>query len=353
MLNSANDAATAIAIAVGGSVEGFARMMNERARELGLGDTNFTNPYTSAYDLFLITKYAWETYPVFREIVNMREHLFPPNGKPSSPLTVQNTNRLLVNTSPYFYEFASGVKTGSLPYLYCFEKQDFETGVFGLVSTASRSGYTYLVVTLGAPFRGAANRAEAEGYTYNDHLDLYRWAFTALEYKNVLSVNDILKQVTVLNGADADRVQLQPASSFDYLLPRNLDRSAVLKEVTVFNEEVEAPITKGEILGYVELKLGNELLATINLVALNDVPKSVEARVWDRVDRFMFGTIRNVTDEHGNTVLDEDGEIVTERGIPWGIIFILTIVMLAGFIVVLRIINKQRAKARKAARRKW
>jgi D-alanyl-D-alanine carboxypeptidase len=181
-------------------------------------------------------------------------------------------------------------------------------------------------VTLSAPFY------QEDGVTrtwavYDDHLRLFRWAFSSLKYQAVLSMNDVLRQVTVLNGQDADRVQLQPAKDFNFLLPADLDRSAILRNVTVFDEEVEAPIEKGEILGFVELVLADEVLQRIDLIAAVDVEKSFTARVE-----------RNVT-EIFNAAWFQAGAAV--------------VAALALFIVILRIINKRRNDARKKNNRRW
>ena len=99
MLRSGNDAAVQIAMHLGGSIEGFAKMMNEKAQELGLKNTNFVTPhglddpnhYTTAYELALLTDYAL-TIEEFAKIVNTKTATICING---SPKTINNTNELL------------------------------------------------------------------------------------------------------------------------------------------------------------------------------------------------------------------------------------------------------------------
>jgi D-alanyl-D-alanine carboxypeptidase (penicillin-binding protein 5/6) len=127
MLHSACDAANILAHNVGSmsggeGIPAFIRMMNDKARELGTVNTNFTNPhglyeaeqFTTAFDLFLITKYVWDKYDVFREIVGTTSYHFPANSNHPGGITLRNTNRLIQNTGEHthFYEFASGVKPG-------------------------------------------------------------------------------------------------------------------------------------------------------------------------------------------------------------------------------------------------
>ncbi len=141
LLESANDAATAIAIAVAGSVESFADKMNERAASLGLTNTHFVNPhgldneehYTTAYELALIARAALEN-PAFRAICATERKVIPLRGEEGARLLL-NHNKLLSS-----YEGCIGVKTG-------YTKR---TGRC-LVSAAEREGVTLIAVTLNAP----------------------------------------------------------------------------------------------------------------------------------------------------------------------------------------------------------
>ena len=141
LLESANDAATAIAIAIAGSVEEFAGLMNDKVKELGLVDTHFVNPhgldseeqYTTAYDLAKITAYALKN-ETFARIVSTKKTTIPLNGSEGVRLLV-NHNRLLRS-----YPGAIGVKTG-------FTRRSGRC----LVSAATRGGLTLVAVTLNAP----------------------------------------------------------------------------------------------------------------------------------------------------------------------------------------------------------
>lgn len=141
LLESANDAATAIAVAVAGSVAEFAELMNRKAAELDLKHSHFVNPhgldhsnhYTTAYELAMITREALEN-PVFRRICSTERKTIPLHGSEGVRLLL-NHNKLLDS-----YEGCIGVKTG-------FTKK---TGRC-LVSAAEREGVTLIAVTLNAP----------------------------------------------------------------------------------------------------------------------------------------------------------------------------------------------------------
>ena len=137
LLRSGNDAATAIAQHIGGSMDGFVEMMNQEAEDLGLTDTHFVNPhgldapdhYSSAYDLMMIAHQALAD-PTFTEIVSTQEYTF--RGR-----RLSNRNELLGN-----YPGADGVKTGTTP----------GAGEC-LVASATRDGHQALVVVLGSEDR--------------------------------------------------------------------------------------------------------------------------------------------------------------------------------------------------------
>ncbi|MGN0789231.1 MAG: D-alanyl-D-alanine carboxypeptidase family protein [Christensenellales bacterium] len=113
MLRSGNDAAVALSIAVGGSVQGFVDMMNAKASELGLKDTHFTNPhglhddnhYTTAYDLAIITAEAMKN-PLFKSIVSAKSYVVEGNYT-HDRYYLGNKNKMLL-----MMEGADGVKTG-------------------------------------------------------------------------------------------------------------------------------------------------------------------------------------------------------------------------------------------------
>ena len=181
MLQSANDAATAIAYEVGGNIEGFAQLMNKKAEELGLKDTHFTNPhglfddehYTTAYDLALITRYALEN-PTFREIVSTQKTIIPLNNGEGSRVLV-NHNKLLRS-----YDGCIGVKTG-------FTKK---TGRC-LVTAAEKEGTTVIAVTLNAP------------NDWNDHKAMLDMGLETLKTYSLAEIEQFNYRVNVVGGQNS------------------------------------------------------------------------------------------------------------------------------------------------------
>ncbi|MBH0229640.1 D-alanyl-D-alanine carboxypeptidase family protein [Halobacillus yeomjeoni] len=156
MLRSGNDSAVAIAEHVGGSVEGFTQLMNEKAAWLGMNDSHFENPhgldgethYSSAYDLALLMAYSMKN-KTFREVTGAEKY-----RSENRDYAWGNKNKLLTR----YYEPTNGGKTG-------FTKKAGRT----LVSSAEKGGMELIAVTLNAPD------------DWNDHMQMYEWGFKNFE----------------------------------------------------------------------------------------------------------------------------------------------------------------------------
>lgn len=167
MVRSGNDAATAIAEHVAGSVEAFVAMMNSRAAELGMTNTNFMNPsgldaaghYSSARDMLVLGRYAM-ALPEFEDLARSRMLVFPdtPGG---SPRSAANTNRILNS-----YHGVIGVKTGETP-----------NAALTYVAAVDRSGRRVFVVVL----RSVGQRGH-----FADATSLFDWAYKDLGINGTL-----------------------------------------------------------------------------------------------------------------------------------------------------------------------
>ncbi len=273
MLASGNDGAAAIAYYVGkGSLETFVQMMNDKAAELGLSNTHFNNPhglhddehYTTASDLYQITKYAL-TLPHFSDITSQTFYTLPATNKSAKSRTVYTTNKMISeNTAdnPYYYQYAKGIKTGS-----------HDQAGYCLVSSAIYDGYTYICVALGAPSVDANGKEIEERGEMIDSKNLYRWAFTTLEQKDILKSTDTVAEVKIDYVWNQDRLLLSPEKDFSTILPSDVDPSSVML-TTHLPEKVEAPVKKGDVIGTATLSYANQELTTINLVAAESMEKS-------------------------------------------------------------------------------
>ncbi len=250
MLRSANDAATAIAIVIGGSVDGFADMMNERAHDMGLKDTHFTNPhgldsdnhYTTAEELGKIATEAIKN-PVFAKIVSTFSTTLSQNGQPDRRVVV-NHNRLLKS-----YDGCIGVKTG-------FTKKCGRC----LVSAASRDGVTLVAVTLNAPD------------DWRDHKMMLDYGFSELES---VKLDGELSGATSVVGGVGNSVAYESNGSVTLTLPK---KRSEIRKVVEMSRFYYAPIKDGDVLGRVVYYDGKNEIASFNIVAKGSVIKPKKKR---------------------------------------------------------------------------
>ncbi len=246
MLASGNDAANVIAYIIGGTVDGFVKLMNQKAKEIGLKNTNFVTPsgldsaehYTTAYDLALLTAYALCNED-FAAAVSTKSATLN-YGNPPYRRTLTNHNKLLK-----LYDDAIGVKTGY-------------TSKSGrcLVSAAERDGMKIIAVTLCDPD------------DWNDHISLLDYGFSSLEKVEILPDEDTYT-VPVISGAKFEtKIEIEPYSAYF------LDDADI--EVTVnLPKFLYAPITAGEKIGNVIYKKSGKVIAENDILAVEDIALAV------------------------------------------------------------------------------
>ncbi len=245
MLGSANDAAAALAIEISGSTEEFASLMNQKARDFGLSDTNFKNPhglddeehYTTAHDLAKIAAEALKNEK-FKEISSCYKKRIESSEK--SRLVV-NHNKLLKS-----YDGCVGVKTG-------YTKKSGRS----LVSAAEREGLTLIAVTIDAP------------NDWSDHTELLDLGFSMLQ-KRALAVSGEYKfTLPVLDGENAFVSVSNKDSLFKIFNKSDADFDVNIK----LNRFFAAPISKGDVLGELIFSKDGKELARLPLTADYDVNK--------------------------------------------------------------------------------
>lgn len=270
MLRSACEAASILAYHVGGeSVSSFVEMMNAKAKALGCENTHFTNPhglfnadqYTTAKDLATIARYAYDL-PRFMDFCGVYTYEMPATNVHGEPRIIAHTNMLMNKNSEYYYEYAKGMKTGTID----------EAGRC-LVSTASKDGFRYLTATLKAPMYDADGNKLEKQLSFVDHKALYEWAFSTFDFVNIISMEEDVMEVKVEQGKDKDFVKLRPSENKYALLPKTLDKDTI-QRIKPEILDLIAPVVKGTELGFMELRLSGETIATVALVTAEDVELS-------------------------------------------------------------------------------
>jgi len=287
MVVSANEACTILAEKVSGTVESFVSSMNAKAQELGCEDTHFMNPhgyhdsqhYTSAWDLYLITKAALE-YPMFMTICDTSAHTVPATNM-SGERQLINTNFLIRSTREYYNPDVHGVKTGS----------HSQAGNC-LVTTARHASMDLLCVILGAE-REQKEDGTWWTYSFGETNRLYDWALGNFSYQTILKEDDAAGEAPVALSA-TDHVTLRPAKAVELLLPKDTDPEELEKTITLNSDPVEAPINEGDVLGTMTVRLDGEEYATVDLLAYTSVEASRLRVLWRDIKNFFSTTAAKV-----------------------------------------------------------
>ena len=265
LLQSANDAAVALAEHVAGSVGAFLDRMNDRAHQLGARDTHFASPnglddrgYSTARDMALLTVEASRN-PPFAEVVPRKAVRIPaPRGKPRH---IQNRNALL-----WLYPDAIGVKTGFTS----------EAG-FCLVGAAEREGLRLAAVILGAPEDA-----------FSDAAALLNYGFETFERRLVIERGERFEALTV----DGQRIPVAADVSLEVLL-RRAHRP---DELVVQEPGLALPLAEGERVGEVIVRDGTTELGRVPLVTLRSVtsPPASERPWWEKAWDAVVGFVRRL-----------------------------------------------------------
>ena len=265
LLESANDTAVALAIAISGSVQEFVMLMNDRARELGAKNPRFENPnglhspghFISAYDLALIAREAMKNQD-FRKIVSTVNYTIPETNKQPERAYIHNTNRLLSDSetkvsvkgvmTPVKYEGVTGVKTGYTP----------QAGGT-LVASAERDGTELIAVVLASTDMGR----------FADCISLLDYGFDNFYTYKAVDSNAKLEDIPVKRGVE----RFTDAMILDdrYItLPREASLSLITTKV-VIDEDLTAPVEAGQIVGRIEIYEGGDMIGEVPVAAVTEV----------------------------------------------------------------------------------
>lgn len=256
LLQSGNDAANSAAIAMCGSSEKFADLMNEKAKQIGMSNSHFMNPsgltqdghYSTCYDMALLTEYALQN-DVFSSICSEKSSVVY-YGNPPYRRVLTNHNKLLST-----YDGVNGVKTG-------FTKAAGRC----LVSSAQRDGIELIVVTLNAPD------------DWNDHAELLDYGFSVCKpIQHNIDIADIAIDVC---GGTASNIK---ASCVGAVILSDSGDSENLVNCELYKEKfLYAPIKKGDVVGYVEVSCNGKKTAKLSLTADTDCDAYTDNTIDDK-----------------------------------------------------------------------
>ena len=284
MVHSACDACEVLAEFVGGTKENFVKMMNDWVKKVGCNDTNFTNPsglhddnhYTTARDMSKITLAALKNAN-FVKYSTTTEYEY-------KGYTLPHTNLMLhPGYVTYYYEYAQGIKTGST-----------EQAEYNVIVKASKDGYNYLAIVMKSPQQKIKNQSYLTKCSFVDAKSLFEWAFDSLKYTTIVAKDEVIGEVSVENGKDADTVALVAANDTNVIVPVGLDKSAVIIEIQEKPSSLQAPVTKGQKVCSANIIYGDEVIASVPLVAAKTVELSTFLKVINAIKAFFGLTVVKV-----------------------------------------------------------
>ena len=257
VIQSGNDATVAMAEYVAGSEEGFVDFMNAYASELGLGNTLFQNAvgwtdpdhFSSAKDLANITKALINNFPDHYATYKEKEFTF-------SGIRQLNRNKLLWRD-----DTVDGVKTGHT-----------ESAGYCLISSAKRNDMRLIAVVAGSP-------SENERLTASQRLLEYGFRFFATQ-KLISKATEVTS--AKVWGGKMDKVSLGAKDDILLTLPRSDFKN--LKANYNFNNNIQAPISAGDVIGNIEFISNDQLVLSAPLIAIESVEaKGFFGRIWARI----------------------------------------------------------------------
>ncbi len=265
MLPAGQDATMVLCDAIGeGDYHKVAAMMNEKAAELDCKDTHFDNPfgkhsdnhYTTAHDLYKITKYAMGL-PLFSKICGTTTYYVDEKDEDAEPFITSNWLVDGARGGSYNYVYATGVKNATSP----------QAGRC-LVATAVCDGYSYMCVCLHAPYD--ETEEQPEQYCMLEAADMFRWAFLGLAFQTPFTKETPVCEQKVDHAWDTKTVLLMPEHDVNVILPHDYTDGDV-KIVPDNTDSVSAPIKKGDVVTTAKVTYRGEPFAQINLVSADDV----------------------------------------------------------------------------------
>ena len=264
-IGSGNDATVAMAERIAGTEEAFVKLMNDRAKELGLTNTNFKNStgldaenhYSTAYDMSVIARELVKHKKILEFTGTYEDYL---RKDSASPFWLVNTNRLV-----RFYQGVDGLKTG-------YTK---EAG-YCLTSTAEKDNMRLITVVMNEPSTQIRNGETSSMLDYG---------FNMYSVNKILDTDTSLQKSKVELGNDLE-VEIVPTEEVKILNNKNSDERNVTYELEL--NTIKAPVKKGDIVGKIKVYEDNKVINEINATVKYDVDKANIFKIYYRNLKNLF-----------------------------------------------------------------
>lgn len=247
---SGNDASVAMAERIGGTEDNFVQMMNDKAKELGLKNTNFVNAcgldadnhYSSAYDMSIIAKELIKYEKILEFTGTYEDYL---RKDTDNSFWLVNTNRLV-----RYYQGVDGLKTGYTSKAgYC------------ITTTAKRNNLRFITVVMGEPSSAVRN---------SETTSMLDYGFNTYEVTNLIDENTVLSKEKVLLGKKK-KVEVVPVKEVNILNTKSGTKRNVTYEVKV--NKIKAPVKVGDIVGKINIIEDNKTIQEVDITVKENVSK--------------------------------------------------------------------------------
>jgi len=261
LISSYNDVANALAEHVGGSIESFVLMMNEKAKEIGCTNSNFVNchgahdenHYSTAHDIALIGVYAMQYDEIKTASSKIYYELGATNKYEKTDRLYQTTNEMILSGSSNYYRYAKGVKTSfTTPAGYCF------------MAYAEKNNIPLISVVL---------KSTTSTSRYEDSKNILKYAFENNTIRTIVELGTNVQTINVKNATqDSKKLNVILENSIIAVVNVQNENKNIEPKINI-NNELVAPIEKGQVIGTVSYEIEGKTY-TANLIAETAVEKS-------------------------------------------------------------------------------
>ena len=267
---SGNDACMALAEGLSGTEQDFVVLMNEKAEELGLENTNFNNSsgindvnnYSTVKDILIMSQYMIQNYPEYYSY--FKDTTFTWDRTGGDPITQGNRNPLL-----YKNIGADGIKTGFLT----VEK-------YSLASSIKVGKRRLTAVASGFETKNSRSR---------ESLKLLNWGLKKFDTIQVVKTSEVMTSLNVWLGKKT-KVKVLPSEDVYLTIPKR--KKKIIKAILEYDGPIQAPITKGDTLGTLNVYVSDELKKQINILAAEDIEKSnIFSRIFKSLNYLVWGDV--------------------------------------------------------------
>ncbi len=261
LISSCNDVANVLAEHIGGSIDGFTDIMNEKASEIGCTNSHFTNcngahdenHYSTAHDLALIGKYAMQ-FDEIKEIVKKTYYeLGPTNKYEKDDRIYTTTNEMILSGSSNYYKYAAGVKTG--------------------FTTPAGNCLMVYAVKYDIPFVAVVLKSTTSDSRYDDARKILEDSFSKYTLKTIATIGTNVQTLNI-KRATSDTKKLNAVLEKSVVaVVKDENKDVVVEPKVSINPKLKAPIKKGEVIGTASYEFEG-IKYTVNVLAESDVERS-------------------------------------------------------------------------------